>query len=156
MRKNNFLKKLKIKFGKYLANSFPHNSVRRFGLRLCGFKVGKKVYIGSNFTVASLISKKGCELIIEDRVSIGPNVTLVLSSDANNSKLNREIKPIVGTIHLKSDCWLGAGVIILPNVTVEEMAVVGAGSVVTHSVDEKTVVVGAPAKFLKKVDEQKF
>lgn len=152
----NFLNKIKIKFGKHLARTFPFNPVRVFGLRLCGFKVGKKVYIGSNLTVASLISKKGCELIIEDRVAIGPNVTLVLSSDANNSELNKTIKPIVGKIHLKSDCWLGAGVIILPNITVGEMSVVGAGSVVTRSVENKTIVTGSPAKFLKKVDEQKF
>jgi maltose O-acetyltransferase len=154
MKKNSFLKKLKIKFGKYLANSFPHNGIRCFGLRICGFKIGKEVYIGSNFTVASLISWEGCQLTIEDRVAIGPNVTLVLSSDANNSKLMEIIPPIVGSVIIREDSWIGAGTIILPNVEIGRMAIVGAASLVTKNVEGYTVVVGNPASFLKKVEKK--
>ena len=146
-------RKIRIKFGKYLANSFPHNKVRVFGLRICGFTVGKEVYIGSNFTVASLLTKEGCELIIEDRVAIGPNVTLVLSSDANNSRINEIKPPIIGKIHLKEDCWLGAGTIILPNVSIGKMAIVGAGSVVTKSVENECIATGIPARILKKISD---
>ena len=154
MKKNSFLKKLKIKFGKYLANSFPHNGIRCYGLRLCGFKIGKEVYIGSNFTVASLISWGGCQLTIEDRVAIGPNVTLVLSSDANNSKLMEVISPIVGSIIIKHDSWIGAGSVILPNVEIGRMSIVGASSMVNKNVDEYTVVAGNPARFLKAIEKK--
>lgn len=154
MKKNSFLKKLKIKFGKYLANSFPHNGIRCFGLRLCGFKIGKEVYIGSNFTVASLISWGGCQLTIEDRVAIGPNVTLVLSSDANNSKLMEVIAPIVGSIIIKHDSWIGAGSVILPNIEIGRMSIVGASSMVNKNVDEYTVVAGNPARFLKAIEKK--
>lgn len=154
MRKNSFFKKLKIKFGKHLANSFPHNGIRCFGLRLCGFQIGNDVYIGSNFTVASLISWEGCQLTIEDRVAIGPNVTLVLSSDANYSKLMEVIPPIVGSITIKNDAWIGAGSVILPNITVGQMSVVGAASLVNKNVDDFTIVVGNPARFLKAVEKK--
>lgn len=154
MKKNSFLKKLKIKFGKYLANSFPNNGIRCYGLRLCGFKIGKEVYIGSNFTVASLISWGGCQLTIEDRVAIGPNVTLVLSSDANNSKLMEVIPPIVGSIIIKHDSWIGAGSVILPNVEIGRMSIVGASSMVNKNVDEYTVVAGNPARFLKAIEKK--
>lgn len=154
MKKNSFLKKLKIKFGKYLANSFPHNGIRCLGLRLCGFNIGKEVYIGSNFTVASLISWEGCQLTIEDRVAIGPNVTLVLSSDANNSKLMEVIAPIVGSIIIKHDSWIGAGSVILPNVEIGRMSIVGASSMVNKNVDEYTVVAGNPARFLKAIEKK--
>jgi acetyltransferase-like isoleucine patch superfamily enzyme len=154
MKKNSFLKKLKIKFGKHLANSFPHNGIRCFGLRLCGFNIGKDVYIGSNFTVASLISWEGCKLIIEDRVAIGPNVTIVLSSDANNSKLMEVIPPIVGSITIRHDSWIGAGSIILPNVEIGQMSIVGAASLVNKNVDDFTVVAGSPARFLKTIERK--
>lgn len=154
MKKNSQLKKLKIKLGKYLANSFPHNRIRCFGLRLCGFTVGKDVYIGSNFTVASLISWDGCDLIIEDRVAIGPNVTLVLSSDANNSKLMEVIPPIIGSIKIKQDSWIGAGTIILPNVEIGRMSIVGAASMVNKNVDDYTVVAGNPVRFIKEIEKK--
>ena len=59
---------------------------------------------------------------------------------------NREV--ISGTIILKKDCWIGAGAIIMPNITIGERAIVGAGAVVTKDVDADTVVVGVPAKVL--------
>jgi acetyltransferase-like isoleucine patch superfamily enzyme len=154
MKKNSFFKKLKIKFGKYLANSFPQNGIRCFGLRMCGFKIGKNVYIGSNFTVASLISWEGCNLTIEDRVAIGPNVTLVLSSDANNSKLMEVVPPIVGSIKIKHDSWIGAGSVILPNVEIGCMSIVGAASMVNKNVDNFSVVAGNPARFIKAIEKR--
>ncbi len=153
MKKNSFLKKLKIKFGKHLANSFPHNGIRCYGLRLCGFNIGKEVYIGSNLTVASLVSWEGCHLTIEDRVAIGPNVTLVLSSDANNSKLMEVIPPIVGSITIKHDSWIGAGSVILPNVEIGQMSIVGAASMVNKNVDDYIVVAGNPARFIKSIEK---
>ena len=135
--KNNFFIKVKIKLGKYLARTFPLNRVRCFGLRMCGFNIGKNVYIGPNLRVASHISLRGCKLKIEDRVAIGPNVTLVLSSDANNSKLMENISPVIGEIILEKDAWIGACVVILPNVVIGEGAIVGASSMVNKSVPSK-------------------
>jgi maltose O-acetyltransferase len=153
MNKNTFLVKVKIKFGKFLAKSFPHNSIRCFGLRLCGFKVGKEVYIGSNLTVASLISMKGCELIIGDRVAIGPNVTLVLSSDANQSKLMEIIPPIIGSITIKHDAWIGAGSVILPNVEIGCMSIIGAMSLVNKNVEDYSTNCGIPARKIKNLEQ---
>lgn len=146
-----FFIKIKRKFGKALARSFPYNGIRVLGLRLCHFSVGKKVYIGSDLIVASIISENTCNLIIEDRVAIGPRVTLVLSSDANWSHLMNHIEPIKGTITLEEDCWIGAGAIILPNITIGAGSIVGAGSVVTKNVLPNTVVTGVPAKKIKQI-----
>jgi maltose O-acetyltransferase len=87
-------------------------------------------------------------------VAIGPNVTLVLSSDANNSKLMEIIPPIVGSVIIREDSWIGAGTIILPNVEIGRMAIIGAASLVTKNVEEYSVVVGNPARFLKKVEKK--
>lgn len=47
--------------------------------------------------------------------------------------------------------WIGAGVTILPSVTVGENSVVGAGSVVTHDVDPNTIVAGNPARLIREI-----
>jgi maltose O-acetyltransferase len=148
------LRKILRKIGKYLAKSFPLNSIRVWGLRLCGFKIGQKVYIGGDLIVASIVSENTCNLIIKDRVAIGPRVTLILSSDANWSNLMNIIKPIKGSIILENDCWIGAGAIIMPNITIGASSIVGAGAVVTKNVPNYSVVAGIPAKIIKNIDNR--
>lgn len=138
--------KFKKKIGKLLAKSCPNNSLRVIGLKIAGFSIGKKVYIGEDLIIASPVSENSCNLIIGDRVAIAPRVTIVLSSDANWSKLMDKIEPIKSTVVLEDDCWIGAGVIILPGVTIGEMAIVGAGAVVTKNVLANSTVTGIPAK----------
>lgn len=142
--------KLKFKFGKFIAQYFPKNSIRIRGLKLCGFKVGKNVYVGQDLIVASPISENTCSLFIGNRVAIGPRVTIVLSSDANWSRLMENREYIKSTIILGDDCWIGAGAIILPGVTIGKMAIVGAGAVVTKNVNDHSIVVGVPAKEIGK------
>lgn len=55
-------------------------------------------------------------------------------------------------IIVKKGAWIGAKAIILSGVTIGQNAVVGAGSVVTKSVPDKTVVVGCPAKIIKEIE----
>ncbi|MBU4501129.1 MAG: acyltransferase [Nanoarchaeota archaeon] len=98
-------------------------------------------------------------LDIQDRVSIAPNVIIIVTSDPNNSKL-REFKnkysfiEIKGKVTIKHDAWIGAGAIILPNVTIGEFAVVGAGSIITKDVPMFTVVAGVPAKVIKNIETE--
>jgi len=141
-----FFTRLKVKFFKKVVKTFPWNRVRVYALKQCGFSVGENVYIGEDLIVASIISEKSCHLKIGDRVAIGPRVTLLLSSDANWSKLMKKIEPVKSTIVLENDCWIGAGAIILPGVTIGEASIVGAGAVVTKDVNPGEVVVGIPAK----------
>jgi acetyltransferase-like isoleucine patch superfamily enzyme len=146
-----FLTRLKYKIARMFVSSFPLNSIRVKGLKWCGFKVGKNVYIGQGLMLTMFNSKTKCELVIGDRVAIAPRVTLILSSDANWSKLCDIIPPVQGRIVLENDCWIGAGVIVMPGVTIGEMAVVGAGAIVTRNVPAYTIVAGNPAKEIKKI-----
>ena len=52
-------------------------------------------------------------------------------------------------IHLEKDVWLGAHVVILPNVNIEQGSIVGSNAVVTKSIAKNTIVGGVPAKILK-------
>jgi acetyltransferase-like isoleucine patch superfamily enzyme len=101
----------------------------------------------------------GGEIIIEDKVMIGPGVHFY----TNNHKFSDVSKAIYDqgypevtvndSIVLKKGCWVGAGTIILPGVTVGENAVIGAGSVVTKNIPSHTVAVGNPAKVIRLIRE---
>ena len=50
--------------------------------------------------------------------------------------------------------WLGAGVIVLPGVTIGDNSIVAAGSVVTKDIGENVIVAGSPAKVLRQITEE--
>lgn len=57
-----------------------------------------------------------------------------------------------GPIRVGDNVWCGANVVITSGVTVGERCVIGANSVVTADVPEFSVVAGAPAKVLRKIE----
>lgn len=148
-----FYARIKVKAGKYLAKSFPHYAVRRYGLKMCSFSIGKKVYIGQDLIVASIVSEKSCHLVLGDRVAIGPRVTILLSSDANWSRLMEKIEHVKSTVIIEDDCWLGAGCVVMPGVTIGKFSIVGAGAVVTKDVPPHSIVAGIPARVIKTIED---
>lgn len=153
----NLLIKLFRRSCRALAKIVFPSSLRVFFLRLAGANIGKDVTINEGFTLACSVGNENY-LLIEDRVAIGPETIFILTSDPNYSRLNdfKHLYPFIGVkgeIQLKHDSWIGAGAIILPNVTVGEFSVVGAGSVVTKDVPPYTVVAGVPARNIKHLDK---
>ena len=53
-------------------------------------------------------------------------------------------------VEIGNDVWLGCGVVVLPGVKIGNGAIVAAGAVVTADVQDYDIVVGVPAKFIKK------
>lgn len=111
----------------------------------------KKISIGSSTFINTelRIGGKG-NVYIGNNVQIGPRVSIETT--------NHSLKPINGkreTYHLdvtiKSNVWIGAGVIILPGVTVGENSVIAAGAVVNKNVSPNVLVGGVPAKVLTKL-----
>lgn len=56
-------------------------------------------------------------------------------------------------VEIKDGAWIGGGVIILPNVTIGENTIIGAGSVVTRSIPDNCVAFGNPCRVDKFFDE---
>ena len=91
-------------------------------------------------------------ITIEDNVMIAANVQLLSN---NHDEYDRQIlicKPIL----IKKGAWIGAGVSILPGITVGKYAIVGAGAIVTKDVPDYAVAVGTPARVVKTLDKNKF
>ena len=59
------------------------------------------------------------------------------------------IKTQAAPVHIGSYTWIGGGSIILPGVTIGDNVVIGAGSVVTHSIPDNAVACGNPCKVRK-------
>ena len=110
-------------------------------------KIGDNVFINSN----SLLMARG-GIVIEDDVMFAANVQLLSN---NHDEYDRQVltcKPI----HIKKGAWIGAGVSILPGVTIGKYAIVGAGAIVTKDVGDYEVAVGVPAKVVKTLDKDRF
>ena len=144
----------KKKILKPFARFMPHSKLRVALFKLCGYSIGKDVFIGEDLIISDNLHDKN--VFIGDRASIAPSVILVTSSGPNLSIIEPYVKVVNGgKIRIESDAWIGAGAIILPNVTIKEGAVVGAGAVVTKDVPPYTVVAGVPAKIIKMLELKK-
>lgn len=109
---------------------------------------GNKVRIGKNVVVMnnSLFMAAG-RITIEDDVKVAANAQLI----SNNHDLYDHAVLTCKPVHLKHNCWIGAGATILPGVTIGENAIVAAGAIVTKDVEDNTVVGGNPAKLIKRL-----
>ena len=118
--------------------------------RAMGIALGKGVFVGLD----TWLDDQFPELItIEDEVVISFRVMVIAHDDARrmDAILPGQAEGTVAPVRLKRGCYLGAGCIILPGVTVGERAVVGAGAVVTRDVPAGKVVVGAPARAVRDI-----
>lgn len=112
-----------------------------------GMKVGKNF----NRQQGCFLDPTHCFLItIGNDVTMSIRVT-VLAHDASTKKALDYTK--IGQVKIGNHVFVGANVTILPNVTIGDYAVIGAGSVVTHDIPANTVAYGVPARAVCQADE---
>lgn len=111
-------------------------------------RVGKRFF--ANFDCVML---DGAPITIGDDVLIAPKVGLYTAGHALDTTERAAGACWAKPITIGDRVWIGGGVTVLPGVTIGEGAVVGAGSVVTKDVPPNTVVVGNPARILKKITD---
>ena len=135
---------------KLLARSIPGFNLRATLLRMAGYTIGTPVYIGEDLIIVDSQYRKP-QVFIGNEVTIAQRVTLITSSGAPDSRdVYRVFGSNVGPITIQEGAWIGAGVIILPNITIGRAAIVGSGAVVTKDVPSCTIVAGIPARPIKR------
>jgi acetyltransferase-like isoleucine patch superfamily enzyme len=120
--------------------AFDHSEIR----------LGKNVYIGDYSTI------RGTKCIVE----IGANTMIAQSvkiigmnhyyQDKSQPISSQDIDYKKLGVTIGEDVWIGAGACILPGVNIGKGAVIGAMTLVNKNVEEYTVVVGNPARVIKK------
>ena len=85
---------------------------------------------------------------LHSSVLIGPDVKII---SANHNNKNYEIWDSEQSIVINENVWIGSNVVILPGVKIGKNSIIGAGSIVTKSFDENSLIGGNPAKLIRKV-----
>jgi acetyltransferase-like isoleucine patch superfamily enzyme len=111
-------------------------------------RVGRRCKISSHTFI--------CEgVTIEDEVFIGHGVTFINDSYPRATTASGELQTAsdwkVEPTVVKKGASIGSGATILSNVVIGEAAIVGAGSVVTRDVPDRSIVAGNPARLLRSV-----
>jgi len=109
------------------------------------------VVIGNNTII-------GLSNVIIGPVSIGDNVMLaqhVVVSGLNHGYKDITVPPALQKVEcspicISDDVWIGANAVITAGVSIGKHCIVGAGSVVTKSIPDHCIVVGNPAKIIKR------
>ena len=86
---------------------------------------------------------------IGNDVQVGPAVQLYTAQHPLEAEVRRSGLESARPIRIGNDVWIGGGAVILPGVTIGDRSVVGAGSVVVHSVPADCVAVGNPARVVR-------
>lgn len=105
--------------------------------------IGVGTYVSRNASIQPLVEiGKNCilntscsidhEVIIGDNCHIGPGAV------------------VAGNVHISNNVFIGANSTIKEGIVIEENSIIGAGSVVTKNVLKHDVVVGNPARNIKK------
>lgn len=116
---------------------------------------GKNVYFG-NFVYANfnLTLVDDGNIYVGDRVMFGPNVTVATANHPIVPELREKGYQYNRDVHIGSNVWIGAGVVITPGVTIGENSVIGAGSIVTRDIPANVVAVGNPCRVLREIGER--
>lgn len=110
---------------------------------------GKEVYANFNLTLVD-----DTHIYVGDNTMFGPNVTVATAGHPILPKLRAKGYQYNMPVHIGKNCWLGAGVVVLPGVTIGDNTVIGAGSIVTKDIPSNVVAVGNPCRVLREIGER--
>lgn len=107
--------------------------------------------LGSFFANYNLTLIEDGEIIINDNVMLGPNVTLCTAD--HNKNIDFRIKYpgylLNKKIIIGKNVWIGANCVILPGVAIGDGSIIGAGSIVTKDIPSSVIAAGVPCKVIK-------
>lgn len=152
----------------------PANSMARLRTllyQLFGFQIGKSSIVLGNLTCSgegSIVERlrigERCilnsplhldlngEIHIGDKVCIGHHVVIITTDHEMATAEFRCGSSAPKTTVIESGCWIGAGAMLLPGITIGAGSVVSAGAVVAADVPPNKVVVGNPARPVKTLE----
>lgn len=143
-KRNQLLKQMFAEIGEncYIEPPFHAN----FGGKHVHF--GKNIYANFNLTMVD-----DGHIYVGDYTMFAPGVIVATAGHPILPELRETVYQYNMPVHIGKNCWIGAGAIILPGVTIGDQVVVGAGSVVTKDLPSNVVAVGNPCRVIREINE---
>ncbi len=115
---------------------------------------GHHVHFGDNvYANFGLTMVDDTHIYVGDCTMFGPNVVVATAGHPINPELRAQAYQFNMPVHIGKNCWIGAGALIMPGVTIGDNSVIGAGSVVTKDIPPNVVAVGNPCKVLREISD---
>lgn len=138
---------LKEMFGDIGENCYIEPPLHaNWGGKHCHF--GKCVYANFNLTLVD-----DSHIYVGDYTMIAPNVVIATAGHPILPELREKQYQYNMPVRIGRNCWIGAGALIMPGVTIGDNTVIGAGSVVTKDIPANVVAVGNPCRVLREIGE---
>lgn len=110
---------------------------------------GNRVYANFNLTLVD-----DTHIYVGDCTMFAPNVTVATAGHPIAPCLRKYGIQYNAPVRIGKNCWIGAGALIMPGVTIGDNTVIGAGSVVTKDIPSNVVAVGNPCRVMREINEQ--
>ena len=116
---------------------------------------GRFVHFGAHiYANFGLTLVDDTHIYVGDYTQFGPNAVLATAGHPLDPALRERGLQFNAPIRIGRNCWIGAGALIMPGVTIGDNVVVGAGSVVTHDLPPNVIAVGNPCRVVREVNER--
>ena len=115
---------------------------------------GKHVHFGNNvYANFNLTLVDDTHIYVGNNTMFGPNVVIATAGHPILPELREQAYQYNMPVYIGKNCWIGAGAILVPGVTVGDNVVIGAGSVVTKNIPSNVVEVGNPCRVLREIGQ---
>lgn len=117
----------------------------------CNFG-GRHVHFGSNiYANFNLTLVDDTHIYVGDGTMFAPSVVVATAGHPLLPALRAQGYQYNAAVHIGKNCWIGAGALIMPGITIGDNVVVGAGSVVTKDLPSNVLAVGNPCRVLREI-----
>lgn len=109
---------------------------------------GDHVYANFHLTLVD-----DTHIYVGSNTMFAPNVIVATAGHPIEPSLRAKAFQYNMPVHIGENCWIGAGALIMPGVTIGNNTVIGAGSVVTKDIPANVVAVGNPCRVMREIGE---
>lgn len=110
---------------------------------------GDHVYANSNLTLVD-----DTHIYVGSCTMLAPNVTIATAGHPIAPPLRKHGVQYNAAVHIGRNCWIGAGALIMPGVSIGDNSVIGAGSVATKDIPANVVALGNPCRVYREIGEE--
>ncbi len=146
-QRNNIIKQIIGKTGRNFLIEQPF---------ICDY--GYNIEIGENFYANhNLVILDPGKVTFGDNVFIGPGCSFYTPEHPLDVETRNKGLEYAFPIKVGNNVWFGGNVVVLPNVSIGDNVVIGAGSIVTKNIPPNVIAAGNPCKVIREItDEDKF